>query len=114
IIIQGTGLWAQGKVAAGVQLPLDQRSGGQAECVRGLRLDGRVAEGQREGFAVVPVPPLVAIVGAQRVFGLAHDNVFCRGVGAGPVDGEALRWAKGAARLLDGGDVSGLWLGAGS
>ncbi len=63
---------------------------------------------------MVPGGPLVHEPGAERVAGLAEDEVEGGVVEVGEVGGEALGGAEGAADLFDGGVVAALGLDAGA
>src|ERR1035441_4912853 len=86
----------------------------QAERVARLGGYGRWREGQREGCAVVPVVPLVAIVGRIWVAAFAEDDVLRGAIDVAPVHGEALRGAEGAADLFHRRGVAAEGLLAGS
>ena len=75
---------------------------------------GRFAEWQWEGGACIPVGPVVFVVGAQRIAGLADDQIQCGVVEIGEVNREPFRWAKAAGHLLDGAVIAGFGQHAGA
>ena len=79
----------------------------QAQVVFCAGGDGRLSEWQHERGAAVPKWPLVGVPGAERVSGLAVDDVFRGAVEAAPIDGEPLRGTERCAHLIDSaGDVA--------
>ena len=77
-------------------------------------IDDIVRERKTDGGAVIPVVPLVVEVRAEEISGLAVHDVQRAVVEIGEVDSEAFGRSEIAARLLDGGAVSGQRLNSGT
>lgn len=87
---------------------------GESECMRCGYVCGGFCEWQREGCAFVPGWPLVHEPWADRIAGLAEDDVQGGAVEVGEVGSETLGRAEGAANLFDGGGIAALRLCADS
>ena len=67
-----------------------------------------LGEVQREGCAFVPGLPLIHVVGAEQVTGLASDGIQGGLVEVGEIGSVAFGGTEGAAHLLDGETAAGL------
>src|SRR5437868_5639696 len=75
----------------------------------GSALDSAGREGKDECCAVVPGVPLIHVMAAEDLAGLASDDIERAGVEVGQVGGESLRGPEAVADLLHGVAIAGLW-----